>query len=171
MRRGAGFAAGRVVVGQGREVARHHPAGADVALCPAPCPSTQRPPPFTSLSVPQRVDRFDDDIANIVTNSAKRSGLTFAPEAGTQVRAATATRPPAVCRARTHRCAVHAASTACCSTPVMWAAYRAPAISLPPPTTTQPPPQPQRPSPTLVPPHHCLLSLPGRSSVCSACAT
>jgi len=33
----------------------------------------------------QRVDRFDDDIANIVTNSAKRSGLTFAPEAGTQV--------------------------------------------------------------------------------------
>lgn len=35
--------------------------------------------------LPQRVDRFDDDIANIVTNSAKRSGLTFAPEAGTQV--------------------------------------------------------------------------------------
>lgn len=33
----------------------------------------------------QRVDRFDDDIAHIVTNSAKRSGLTFAPEAGTQV--------------------------------------------------------------------------------------
>ncbi|PSC72413.1 Radical SAM domain [Micractinium conductrix] len=38
-----------------------------------------------ALSLPsQRVDRFDDDIANIVTNSAKRSGLTFAPEAGTQ---------------------------------------------------------------------------------------
>lgn len=33
----------------------------------------------------QRVDRFDNDIANIITNSAKRSGLTFAPEAGTQV--------------------------------------------------------------------------------------
>ena len=39
-----------------------------------------------ALSLPsQRVDRFDDDIAHIVTNSAKRSGLTFAPEAGTQV--------------------------------------------------------------------------------------
>ncbi|KAI3428063.1 hypothetical protein D9Q98_006447 [Chlorella vulgaris] len=38
-----------------------------------------------SLSLPsQRVDRFDNDIANIITNSAKRSGLTFAPEAGTQ---------------------------------------------------------------------------------------
>ena len=36
------------------------------------------------LPAVQRVDRFDDDIANIVTNSAKRSGLTFAPEAGTQ---------------------------------------------------------------------------------------
>ena len=38
------------------------------------------PPPARA----QRVDRFDDDIAHIVTNSAKRSGLTFAPEAGTQ---------------------------------------------------------------------------------------
>jgi radical SAM-linked protein len=38
-----------------------------------------------SLSLPsQRVDRFDDNIANIISNSAKRSGLTFAPEAGTQ---------------------------------------------------------------------------------------
>jgi radical SAM superfamily enzyme YgiQ (UPF0313 family) len=38
-----------------------------------------------SLSLPsQRVDRFDDNIANVVTNSGKRSGLTFAPEAGTQ---------------------------------------------------------------------------------------
>lgn len=38
-----------------------------------------------SLSLPsQRVDRFDDDIANIISNSGKRSGLTFAPEAGTQ---------------------------------------------------------------------------------------
>eukprot|EP00889_Picochlorum_renovo_P001647 jgi/Picre1/28677/NNA_004077.t1 len=37
------------------------------------------------LSLPsQRVDRFDDDIANIISNSGKRSGLTFAPEAGTQ---------------------------------------------------------------------------------------
>lgn len=32
------------------------------------------------------MDRFDDNIAAIVTNSAKRSGLTFAPEAGTQAR-------------------------------------------------------------------------------------
>jgi len=38
-----------------------------------------------SLSLPsQRVDRFDDNIANIVSNSGKKSGLTFAPEAGTQ---------------------------------------------------------------------------------------
>lgn len=38
-----------------------------------------------SLSLPsQRVDRFDENIANVVTNSGKRSGLTFAPEAGTQ---------------------------------------------------------------------------------------
>lgn len=38
-----------------------------------------------SLSLPsQRVDRFDDDIAHIISNSGKRSGLTFAPEAGTQ---------------------------------------------------------------------------------------
>ena len=38
-----------------------------------------------ALSLPsQRVDRFDESIANIVANSAKRSGLTFAPEAGTQ---------------------------------------------------------------------------------------
>ena len=38
-----------------------------------------------SLSLPsQRVDRFDDDIANIISNSGKRSGMTFAPEAGTQ---------------------------------------------------------------------------------------
>jgi hypothetical protein len=28
--------------------------------------------------------RFDDDIAHIISSSAKRSGLTFAPEAGTQ---------------------------------------------------------------------------------------
>lgn len=38
-----------------------------------------------SLSLPsQRVDRFDGDIANIIANAGKRSGLTFAPEAGTQ---------------------------------------------------------------------------------------
>lgn len=38
-----------------------------------------------SLSLPsQRVDAFDGNIANIVSNSGKRSGLTFAPEAGTQ---------------------------------------------------------------------------------------
>lgn len=38
-----------------------------------------------SLSLPsQRVDRFDDNIAHIISNSGKRSGLTFAPEAGTQ---------------------------------------------------------------------------------------
>ena len=38
-----------------------------------------------SLSLPsQRIDLFDDNIANIITNSGKRSGLTFAPEAGTQ---------------------------------------------------------------------------------------
>lgn len=37
-----------------------------------------------SLSLPsQRVDRFNDDIANIVSGNRK-SGLTFAPEAGTQ---------------------------------------------------------------------------------------
>ena len=37
-----------------------------------------------NLSLPsQRVDRFDDDIANIVAGG-KKSGLTFAPEAGTQ---------------------------------------------------------------------------------------
>lgn len=51
--------------------------------------------PVPTRGPPQRVDRFDDDIANIVTNSAKRSGLTFAPEAGTQVGAGTlATREP-----------------------------------------------------------------------------
>ncbi|GAB4820873.1 hypothetical protein N2152v2_007919 [Parachlorella kessleri] len=41
-----------------------------------------------SLSLPsQRVDRqavFDDNVANIIANAGKRSGLTFAPEAGTQ---------------------------------------------------------------------------------------
>jgi len=38
-----------------------------------------------SLSLPsQRVDRFNEDIANIVNNGARKSGLTFAPEAGTQ---------------------------------------------------------------------------------------
>ena len=38
-----------------------------------------------SLSLPsQRVDRFDSDIANVISNAGKRSGLTFAPEAGTQ---------------------------------------------------------------------------------------
>ena len=38
-----------------------------------------------SLSLPsQRVDRFDSNIANIIANAGKRSGLTFAPEAGTQ---------------------------------------------------------------------------------------
>lgn len=38
-----------------------------------------------SLSLPsQRVDRFDDDIANVVSSGRKRSSLTFAPEAGTQ---------------------------------------------------------------------------------------
>jgi radical SAM superfamily enzyme YgiQ (UPF0313 family) len=38
-----------------------------------------------SLSLPsQRVDRFDEDIAHVITNAGKRSGLTFAPEAGTQ---------------------------------------------------------------------------------------
>ena len=37
-----------------------------------------------SLSLPsQRVDRFDENIANII-GGTKRSGLTFAPEAGTQ---------------------------------------------------------------------------------------
>lgn len=37
-----------------------------------------------NLSLPsQRVDRFDEDIANVV-QGAKKSGLTFAPEAGTQ---------------------------------------------------------------------------------------
>ena len=37
-----------------------------------------------SLSLPsQRVDRFDDDIANII-GGTRKSGLTFAPEAGTQ---------------------------------------------------------------------------------------
>lgn len=37
-----------------------------------------------SLSLPsQRVDRFDEDIANIVSGNRK-SSLTFAPEAGTQ---------------------------------------------------------------------------------------
>mmetsp|Transcript_7023 Transcript_7023/g.19819 ORF Transcript_7023/g.19819 Transcript_7023/m.19819 type:complete len:857 (-) Transcript_7023:56-2626(-) len=37
------------------------------------------------LSLPsQRVDRFDDNIANIIDNGMRRSGLTFAPEAGTQ---------------------------------------------------------------------------------------
>ena len=37
-----------------------------------------------NLSLPsQRVDRFDEDIANIVS-SGKKSALTFAPEAGTQ---------------------------------------------------------------------------------------
>lgn len=37
-----------------------------------------------NLSLPsQRVDRFDEDIANIVS-SGKKSSLTFAPEAGTQ---------------------------------------------------------------------------------------
>ena len=45
------------------------------ACCTAPC----------AAPALQRVDRFDSDIANIITNSAKRSGLTFAPEAGTQV--------------------------------------------------------------------------------------
>lgn len=38
-----------------------------------------------SLSLPsQRVDAFNDDIANIISDGGKRSGLTFAPEAGTQ---------------------------------------------------------------------------------------
>lgn len=38
-----------------------------------------------SLSLPsQRVDAFDQNIAHIITNAGKRSGLTFAPEAGTQ---------------------------------------------------------------------------------------
>lgn len=38
-----------------------------------------------SLSLPsQRVDRFDENIAHVITNAGKRSGLTFAPEAGTQ---------------------------------------------------------------------------------------
>ena len=38
-----------------------------------------------SLSLPsQRVDRFNDDIAHIISDGGKRSGLTFAPEAGTQ---------------------------------------------------------------------------------------
>lgn len=38
------------------------------------------------LSLPsQRVDRFDENISNILTSgTSKRSGLTFAPEAGTQ---------------------------------------------------------------------------------------
>ena len=37
-----------------------------------------------NLSLPsQRVDRFDEDVANVV-QGAKKSGLTFAPEAGTQ---------------------------------------------------------------------------------------
>lgn len=37
------------------------------------------------LSLPsQRVDRFDDDIANIVSSGEARGSLTFAPEAGTQ---------------------------------------------------------------------------------------
>jgi len=37
------------------------------------------------LSLPsQRVDRFDDNIANIIDNGMRRGGLTFAPEAGTQ---------------------------------------------------------------------------------------
>ena len=43
-------------------------------------------PPSSALASPlQRVDRFDSDIAHIITNSGKKSGLTFAPEAGTQV--------------------------------------------------------------------------------------
>ena len=38
-----------------------------------------------SLSLPsQRVDRFDENIANILKNDGKQPGLTFAPEAGTQ---------------------------------------------------------------------------------------
>lgn len=38
-----------------------------------------------SLSLPsQRVDAFDENIAHIIANAGKRSGLTFAPEAGTQ---------------------------------------------------------------------------------------
>lgn len=38
-----------------------------------------------SLSLPsQRVDRFDENIANIVGGGGRRGGLTFAPEAGTQ---------------------------------------------------------------------------------------
>eukprot|EP00854_Cymbomonas_tetramitiformis_P005145 gene5145-6256_t len=38
-----------------------------------------------SLSLPsQRVDRFDESIANIISGGARKSGLTFAPEAGTQ---------------------------------------------------------------------------------------
>lgn len=57
---------------------------------PAPPPHLSPSPPAPPSPLlplpPQRVDRFDDDIANIVTNSAKRSGLTFAPEAGTQAR-------------------------------------------------------------------------------------
>jgi radical SAM superfamily enzyme YgiQ (UPF0313 family) len=37
-----------------------------------------------SLSLPsQRVDRFDEDIANII-GGTRKGGLTFAPEAGTQ---------------------------------------------------------------------------------------
>jgi hypothetical protein len=54
-------------------------------LAPADLPALQLPPHGCFCNLPQRVDRFDDDIAHIVTNSAKRSGLTFAPEAGTQV--------------------------------------------------------------------------------------
>lgn len=38
-----------------------------------------------SLSLPsQRVDRFDENIAHIISSGMKRSSLTFAPEAGTQ---------------------------------------------------------------------------------------
>jgi hypothetical protein len=54
----------------------------DTFACLAVCPLCHALPVLPAL---QRVDRFDNDIANIITNSAKRSGLTFAPEAGTQV--------------------------------------------------------------------------------------
>lgn len=62
-----------------------HETGWPAQLAPQALPALQLPPHGCFCNLPQRVDRFDDDIAHIVTNSAKRSGLTFAPEAGTQV--------------------------------------------------------------------------------------
>ena len=69
----------------------------EVGLLSCPAPTTPRSPPMTkgladryegtqtSLSLPStRVDAFNIDLANELTRNGRRSGLTFAPEGGSE---------------------------------------------------------------------------------------